>query len=165
MIFGLDRDKTVSISCSLHGDRARMRTCFFSRHAYFFGRHFIGTTVELFQSLALHLQFNLRILLEDLRVPLAKHLRDPLVRYASGAQPGRIGRAEIVDEKVRYLRAAQRGFPTPIAVSCLGDKQEALLLMKPAAYVRNSLGMWQLNAVVGAPHCLSLELLEEQMLD
>ena len=47
--------------------------------------HFSGSAVKLFQSLALHLQFHLRILFEDLRVSLAKHLRDPLVRYASGA--------------------------------------------------------------------------------
>src|SRR5713101_7039047 len=33
---------------------------------------------------ALHLQLHLRILLEDLRVALAKHLRYPLIGYASG---------------------------------------------------------------------------------
>jgi hypothetical protein len=53
----------------------------------------------------------------------------------------------------------------PIAVSCLGDKQEAILLMKPLGYVRSSLGIWQLKAAVDVPHCASLELLEEQMLD
>jgi hypothetical protein len=53
----------------------------------------------------------------------------------------------------------------PIAVSCLGDKQEAMLLMKPLAYVRSSLGIWQLKATVDVLHCPSLELLEEQMLD
>jgi len=74
MIFFLNRVKTVPLSCSLHGHRVRMRTCFFSRHL-------VGTAVQLLQSFALHLQFHLRILLEDLRVSLAKHLRDPLVRY------------------------------------------------------------------------------------
>jgi hypothetical protein len=77
MISGLDRVKTVPISCSLHGDRARMRTCFFSRHL-------VGKAVKFLQSFALHLQFHLRVLLEDLRVSLAKHLCDPLVRYPSG---------------------------------------------------------------------------------
>jgi hypothetical protein len=53
----------------------------------------------------------------------------------------------------------------PIAVSSLGDRQEAMLLMKPFAYVKSSLGIWQLKAMVDVPHCPSLELLEEQMLD
>lgn len=53
----------------------------------------------------------------------------------------------------------------PIAVSCLGDKQEAMLLMKPLDFVRSSLGIWQLKAAVDVRHCASLELLEEQMLD
>jgi len=53
----------------------------------------------------------------------------------------------------------------PTAVSCLGDKQEAILLMKPLDFVRSSLGIWQLKAAVDVPHCASLELLEEQMLD
>jgi len=53
----------------------------------------------------------------------------------------------------------------PIAVSCLGDKQEAMLLMKPLGCVRSSLGTWQLKATVNLHHCPSLELLEEQMLD
>jgi len=64
MIFGLDRVKTVPLSRSLHGDRVRARPCFFSRHL-------VGTAVELLQSFALHLQFHLRILFEDLRVALA----------------------------------------------------------------------------------------------
>jgi hypothetical protein len=53
----------------------------------------------------------------------------------------------------------------PIAVSCLGDKQEAMLLMKPLGYVRSSLGVWQLKATVDLHHCPALKLLEEQMLD
>ena len=84
MIFGLDRAKTVPISRSLHGDRARTRTCFFSRGACFFGRHLIRVAVELLQSFALHLQFHLRILLEDLRVSLTKHLCYPLVGHTTG---------------------------------------------------------------------------------
>src|SRR5271157_2541156 len=104
MISGPDRVKTVPILCSLHGDRARMRTCFFSRHL-------IRTAVELLQSLALHLQFHLRILFEDLRVSPAKHLCHPLVRYSSGTEPGGIGRAKIVDAKIRYLGTPQGGMP------------------------------------------------------
>jgi hypothetical protein len=50
-------------------------------------------------------------------------------------------------------------------VSSLGDRQEAMLLMKPFAYVRSSLGFWQLKVAVDVPHCASLELLEEQMLN
>lgn len=53
----------------------------------------------------------------------------------------------------------------PIAVSRLGDKQEALVLMDPAVYVRSSLGIWQLKTAVGVSQCASLELLEKQMLD
>jgi hypothetical protein len=56
-------------------------------------------------------RFHLRILLEDLRVCLAKHLCYPLVRYPSGAQPGGIGRARIVDAKVRYFGTPQGGMP------------------------------------------------------
>ena len=47
---------------------------------------FIGSTVELFQSFALHLQLHLEILLEDLRIAWSKQLGDPLIGYASGTQ-------------------------------------------------------------------------------
>jgi hypothetical protein len=53
----------------------------------------------------------------------------------------------------------------PIAVSQLGDKQEVLLLMEPAACLRSSLGIWQLKRRGDLPHGASLELLEEQMSD
>lgn len=53
----------------------------------------------------------------------------------------------------------------PIAVSSLGDGQEAMLRMTPFAYVRSSLGIWQLKTTVDVPHCPSVELLEEEMLD
>jgi hypothetical protein len=53
--------------------------------------HFVGLAVDFLQSLALHLQFHLRILLEDLRVTLAKHLGYPLVGYSSGTQARCIG--------------------------------------------------------------------------
>jgi hypothetical protein len=48
--------------------------------------HLIGLAIYLFESLALHLQLHLLILLKDLRVALAEHLRYPLVGYSSGAQ-------------------------------------------------------------------------------
>lgn len=62
--------------------------------------------VELLQSFALHLQFHLRILLEDLRVSLTKHLGHPLVGYAAGTEPRGVGRAEVVKAKIRYLANA-----------------------------------------------------------
>jgi len=46
--------------------------------------HFVGSTVKLFQSLALHHQLHLGILLEDLRVALAEHLGYPFIGYAPG---------------------------------------------------------------------------------
>ena len=58
---------------SLHDDRALWIACFVSRHL-------IGTPVELLQNLTLHLQFHLRVLLEDLRVSLAKHFVSPTHR-------------------------------------------------------------------------------------
>jgi len=76
----------------LHHDRAHSFT---SRRS-----HLAGSAVELLQGFALHLQFHLGILLEDLRVSLAKHLRHPLIRYASSTQPRGIGGAKIVDAEV-----------------------------------------------------------------
>jgi len=58
--------------------------------------HFIGSAIQLFEGLALHLQLHLRILFEDLRVGLAKHLRYPLVGYSSGTQPCGVCGAKIV---------------------------------------------------------------------
>src|SRR5882762_5203060 len=46
-------------------------------------RHFTCSTIKLFQSFALHLQFHLGILFEDFRVALAKHLRYPVLRQNS----------------------------------------------------------------------------------
>jgi hypothetical protein len=61
--------------------------------------------VEFLQGFALHLQLHLRVLLEDLRVSLAKHLCDPLVGYAARAEPSGVGRAQIVNAKIRNLGA------------------------------------------------------------
>jgi len=69
--------------------------------------HLAGSAVELFQSFALHLQFHLGMLLEDLRVSLARHLSHPLIRYASGTQPRGIRRPEVIDSKVGNLCAPE----------------------------------------------------------
>src|ERR1700682_5063649 len=59
--------------------------------------------VEFLQSFALHLQFHLGILLEDLRVSLAKHLSHPLIGYASSTQPRGIRESKVVDSEVGNL--------------------------------------------------------------
>src|SRR5712692_5555330 len=78
------RIKTVSKLCSLH--LCRIKTL-----------RLVGLPVNLFQSLALHLQLHLRVLLEDLRVALPKHLCHPLVGHAARAQPGSVRRTKIVN--------------------------------------------------------------------
>src|SRR5579863_10004864 len=65
--------------------------------------YFVGSTVYLFQSFALHLQLHLGILLEDLRIALAKHLGYPLIGYSSGAQPCGVRGAEVINPKVGNL--------------------------------------------------------------
>src|SRR6266851_2936847 len=65
--------------------------------------HFVRPTVELLQGFALHLQLHLRILLEDLRVSLAKHLSHPLIGYPAGAQPRGIRGSKVVDPEVGNL--------------------------------------------------------------
>ena len=82
---------------SLHHNRAHSFT---SRRS-----HLAGSAVELLQSFALHLQLHLGILLENLRVSLAKHLGYPLVRYAPRAQPCGIRGAKVVDSEVGNLCA------------------------------------------------------------
>ena len=54
---------------------------------------------------------------------------------------------------------------TPIAVSHLREKQEAMLLMRAGDWVRSALGVWQLKVAAGLPHGASLELLEDGILD
>ena len=93
-------------------------------------RHFVRPTVELLQGFALHLQFHLQfhlgILLEDLRVSLAKHLRHPLIRYAPSTQPRGICGTKVVDAEVWNLGAPkslapnrlERGLmPPPISIA------------------------------------------------
>ena len=54
---------------------------------------------------------------------------------------------------------------TPIAVSHLRDKQEAVLLMKPLDWVRSALGVWQLKVATSLSHGAALELLEDGIPD
>jgi hypothetical protein len=79
-------------------NRALIRSLYDDRAHFILIRrgHFAGPAVELLQSFALHLQFHLRIIFEDLRVSLAKHLSHPFIGYASGTQPRGI--------KVSYFR-------------------------------------------------------------
>ena len=67
----------------------------------------IGLPIDVFESLAFHL----RVLLKDFRIALAKHLGHPFVRDAAGAEPGGVRRAEIVNPKIRNLRALQSLVP------------------------------------------------------
>ena len=55
--------------------------------------------------------------------------------------------------------------PTPIAVSQIGEKQEAMLLMKSGDWVRSTLGIWQLKVAPNLRHGASLELREQNGLD
>ena len=54
---------------------------------------------------------------------------------------------------------------TPIAVSHLREKQEAMLLMKAGDWVRSALGVWQLKVSAGLPHGAALKLLEDGIPD
>src|SRR6266436_4976129 len=63
-------------------------------------RHLIGLAVHFVQSLSLHLQFHLRILLEDLGVALSKELCNPLVGDTACTEPRRIGGAQVIDPEV-----------------------------------------------------------------
>jgi hypothetical protein len=54
---------------------------------------------------------------------------------------------------------------TPIAVSHIGERQEAMLLMKAGDWVRSTLGIWLLRVARNLPHGAALELLEDGVLD
>jgi len=69
--------------------------------------HLIGLAVHFLQSLSLHLQFHLRILLEDLCVTLSKELCNPLVGDTACTEPRRIGGAQVIDPEVGNSRAFQ----------------------------------------------------------
>jgi hypothetical protein len=63
---------------------------------------------------------------------------------------------------VDFQTAAWKSASTmPIAVSESGEKQEAMLLMKPFDWVRTTLGVWHLNTDTTLPYGAALELLED----
>jgi hypothetical protein len=65
-IFGLDRVKTVPLSHSLHGDRARLRTCFFQQ-----AKEALSSEKKLDEVLALPfeplVQIELRVIVAQIR--------------------------------------------------------------------------------------------------
>src|SRR5437868_1298991 len=69
---------------------------------------FVGLSVKLGQSLALHLEFHLRVLLEHLGVRLAEELRHPLVGHAARTQPRGMRGTEIVESEVGDFRFPKR---------------------------------------------------------
>jgi len=48
-----------------------------------------------------------------------------------------------------------------IAASDSGEKQKAMLLMRPFDWLRTTLGVWQLKTERSLPHGAALELLED----
>ncbi len=54
---------------------------------------------------------------------------------------------------------------TPIAVSHLREKQEAMLLMRAGDWVRSALGVWQLKVTTGLSHGAALQLLGDGIPD
>jgi len=49
----------------------------------------------------------------------------------------------------------------PVAVSQSRERQEAMVLLRPSARVRTTLGVWQLNTRPTKPQSMALELLED----
>ena len=66
---------------------------------------------------------------------------------------------------LRFEGSDRSGSPIPIAVSHLGEEQEAMLLMKAGDQVRSGLGIWQLMVAPNLRHGASLHLLEDEILD
>lgn len=90
----------------------------------------MSVPVQLEQCLPFHLQLHLRILFENLRVPLPQELRNKFVGNSASAQPRGIGRSQIVDPKVWHSSATQRGAPgglerllMSIRVFCAGEHE------------------------------------------
>jgi len=66
---------------------------------------------------------------------------------------------------LRFTGSDERsGSPNPIAVSHIGEEQEAMLLMKEGDRVRSGLGIWQLMVAPNLRHGASLQLLEDAVL-
>ena len=125
--FFLNRVKTVPLSCSLHGHRVRMRTCFFSRHL-------VGTAVQLLQSFALH-----RCLIGDfsLETSQSKLLRQRLVAIF---QAWRAPFASCIAEAQTIGEIDSTFDPMDLAEFLLSSWEGAILRMKvdrgPAALDR-----------------------------
>jgi hypothetical protein len=66
---------------------------------------------------------------------------------------------------IRLAGSDRSGSPTPIAVSHIGEKQEAMLLMKAGDCIRSTLGIWQLRVAPNLRHGASLQLLEDAVHD
>jgi hypothetical protein len=64
---------------------------------------------------------------------------------------------------LRFEDSDRSGSPTPIAVSHIGEEQEAMLLMKAGDRVRSGLGIWQLMVAPNLRHGASLHLLEDEI--
>ena len=75
--------------------------------------HFIGSAIR-FRGPRASSATSLRILFEDLRVGLAKHLRYPLVSYSSGTQPCGVCGAKIVDSKVGNFCSSKSSSPNSL---------------------------------------------------
>jgi hypothetical protein len=65
---------------------------------------------------------------------------------------------------LRFEGSDRSESPTPIAVSHIGEEQEAMLLMKAGDWVRSALGVWQLTVATNLRHGASLQLLEDAVL-
>lgn len=62
---------------------------------------------------------------------------------------------------LRFDGSDGSGFPTPLAVSQIGEKQEAMFLIKTGDWIRTALGIWQLTAAPNLRQGASLQLLED----
>jgi len=65
---------------------------------------------------------------------------------------------------LRFEGSDRSRSPTPIAVSRIGEEQEAMLLMKAGDWVRSALGVWQLTVAPNLRHGASLQLLEDAVI-
>jgi hypothetical protein len=65
---------------------------------------------------------------------------------------------------LRFEDSERSGSPTPIAVSHIGEEQEAMLLMKAGDWVRSALGVWKLTVAPNLQNGASLQLLEDAVL-
>jgi hypothetical protein len=66
---------------------------------------------------------------------------------------------------LRFEGSVRSGSPTPIAMSHIGEEQEAMLLMKAGDRARSGLGIRKLMVAPNLRHGASLHLLEDEILD